>query len=81
MDDDKKQQDERAETRRVEDRERTVRNVVMLLIVAALVGIGVWVTNALTKGVSTNVSRRAATTARRSKSSRARITRATRFSP
>jgi len=30
MDDDKKQQDERAETRRVEDRERTVRNVVML---------------------------------------------------
>jgi hypothetical protein len=47
MDDDKKQQDERAETRRVEDRERTVRNVVMLLIVAALVGIGVWVTNAM----------------------------------
>jgi hypothetical protein len=47
MDDDKKQQDERAETRRVEDRERTVRKVVMLLIVAALVGIGVWVTNAM----------------------------------
>jgi hypothetical protein len=46
MDDDKKQ-DERAETRRVEDRERTVRNVAMLLIVAALVGIGVWVTNAM----------------------------------
>jgi len=46
MDDDKKQ-DERAETRRVEDRERTVRKVVMLLIVAALVGIGVWVTNAM----------------------------------
>jgi hypothetical protein len=47
MDDDKKQQDERAETRRVDDRERTVRNVVMLLIVAALVGIGIWVTNAM----------------------------------
>ena len=47
MDDDKKQQDERAETRRVEDRERTVRNVVMLLIVAALAGIGVWVANAM----------------------------------
>jgi hypothetical protein len=47
MDDDKKQQDERAETRRGEDRERTVRNVVMLLIVTALVGIGVWVTNAM----------------------------------
>lgn len=31
----------------MEDRERTVRNVVMLLIVAALVGIGVWVTNAM----------------------------------
>ena len=41
------QQDERTETGRVEDRERTVRNVVMLLIVAALVGIGVWVTNAM----------------------------------
>jgi hypothetical protein len=47
MDDDKKQQDERAETRRVEDRERTVRNVVMLVIVVALVGIGVWVANAM----------------------------------
>jgi hypothetical protein len=51
MDDDKKQDERaetrRAETRRAEDRERTVRNVVMLLIVAALVGIGVWVTNAM----------------------------------
>jgi cytochrome c-type biogenesis protein CcmH/NrfG len=48
MDNDKKQHYERAETRRVEDRERTVRNVVvMLLIVAALVGIGVWITNAM----------------------------------
>jgi hypothetical protein len=47
MDDDKKQQDERAEIRRGEDRERSVRNVVMLLIVTALVGIGVWVTNAM----------------------------------
>ena len=47
MDDDKKQQDERAETRRVEDRERTVRNVVMLVIVVALGGIGVWVANAM----------------------------------
>jgi hypothetical protein len=46
MDDDKKQ-DERAETHGVEDRERTVRNGVMLLIVAALVGIGVWVANAM----------------------------------
>jgi hypothetical protein len=36
-----------SETRRLEDCERTVRNVVMLLIVAALVGIGVWVTNAM----------------------------------
>ncbi len=47
MDDDKKQQDERSETRGVDDRERTVGNVVVLLIVAALVGIGVWVTNAM----------------------------------
>jgi hypothetical protein len=47
MDEDKKQQDERAEARRVEDRARTVRSILMLLIVAALVGIGVWVTNAM----------------------------------
>jgi hypothetical protein len=48
MDNDKKQHYECAETRRVEDRERTVRNVVvMLLIVAALVEIGVWITNAM----------------------------------
>jgi hypothetical protein len=51
MDDDEKQNERTetpsAETRGAEDRERTVRNVVMLLIVAALVGIGVWVTNAM----------------------------------
>jgi hypothetical protein len=40
--DDGKKQDERAETRRVEDRERTVRNVVMLLIVAAAWRTSTW---------------------------------------
>ena len=47
MDDDQKQQDDRAAARRLEDRERTITNIVLLLIFAALVGIGVWLSNAM----------------------------------
>jgi hypothetical protein len=38
---------DRAGARRAEDRERTITNIVLLLIFAALVGIGVWLSNAL----------------------------------
>jgi hypothetical protein len=47
MDDQTKQGDDRAEARRQEDRERTVTNIVLLVIFAALVGIGVWISNAM----------------------------------
>ena len=47
MDDQTKQGDDRAEARRQEHRERTVTNIVLLLIFAALVGIGVWLSNAM----------------------------------
>jgi len=47
MDDQTKQGDDRAESRRQEDRERTVTNIVLLVIFAALVGIGVWLSNAM----------------------------------
>jgi hypothetical protein len=47
MDDHQKQNDERAEARRVEERERTITNIVLLLILVALVGIGVWLSNAM----------------------------------
>jgi len=42
-----KQGEDRAASRRQEDRERTVTNIVLLLIFAALVGIGVWISNAM----------------------------------
>ena len=47
MDDQAKQGDDRAESRRQEDRERTVTNIILLVIFAALVGIGVWLSNAM----------------------------------
>jgi hypothetical protein len=47
MDDQTKQSDDRAEARRQDDRERTVTNIVLLLIFVALVGIGVWLSNAM----------------------------------
>ncbi len=47
MDDQTKQSDERSAARKLEDRERTVTNIVLLVIFAALVGIGVWLSNAL----------------------------------
>lgn len=47
MDDHQKQNDDRAEARRIEERERTITNIVLLLILVALVGIGVWLSNAM----------------------------------
>ena len=47
MDDQTKQGDDRAEARRQEYRERMVTNIVLLVIFAALVGIGVWISNAM----------------------------------
>ena len=47
MDYHQKQNDERAESRRVEERERTITNIVLLLILVALVGIGVWLSTAM----------------------------------
>ena len=47
MDDQPKQNDDRAASRRQEDRERTVTNIVLLVIFATLVGIGVWLSNAM----------------------------------
>ncbi len=47
MDDQTKQVDDRAEARRQEHRERMVTNIVLLLIFAALVGIGVWLSDAM----------------------------------
>ena len=47
MDDDQKQSDDRADAHKAEDRERTITNIVLLLIFAVLVGIGVWISNAM----------------------------------
>jgi hypothetical protein len=47
MDDQAKQADDRAEARRQEHHERMVTNIVLLLILAALVGVGVWLSNAM----------------------------------
>jgi hypothetical protein len=47
MDDQTKQSDNRAQERRAEDRERTVTNIVLLVIFAALVAVGVWISNAM----------------------------------
>ena len=44
---DQKQQDDRAEVRKAENRERMITNIVLLLIFAVLVGIGVWISNAM----------------------------------
>jgi hypothetical protein len=46
MDDDQRQ-DDRADAHKAEDRERTITNIVLLLIFAALVGIGIWLSNAM----------------------------------
>lgn len=47
MDEQQKQSNERADARRTEDRERTITNIVLLLIFAALVGIGVWISGVM----------------------------------
>ena len=43
----KNQTDERSAARKLEDRERTVTNIVLLFILVALVAIGVWLSNAM----------------------------------
>ena len=45
--DNQQQHDERTATRKAKERERMVTNLVLLLIFAALVGIGVWISNAM----------------------------------
>jgi hypothetical protein len=47
MDDHQKPADERSAARKLEDRERTVTNIVLLCIFVALVAIGVWLSNAM----------------------------------
>jgi hypothetical protein len=47
MDEQNKQTDERSAARKLEDRERTITNIVLLLILVALVAIGVWLSNAM----------------------------------
>jgi len=47
MNDEQDQRDDRAAARKAEDRERTITNIVLLAIFAALVGIGVWLSGAL----------------------------------
>ena len=44
---DQKQQDDRADVRKAENRERMITNIVLLMIFAVLVGIGVWISNAM----------------------------------
>ena len=44
---DQKQQDDRAEVRKAENRERMITNIVLLMIFAVLVGIVVWISNAM----------------------------------
>lgn len=47
MDEQPQQSDDLAEARRAENRERRVTNVVLLLIFVTLVGVGVWLSNAM----------------------------------
>ena len=47
MDEQNKQTDERSAARKLEDRERAITNIVLLLIFVALVAIGVWLSNAM----------------------------------
>ncbi|MBX9776928.1 MAG: hypothetical protein K2Y71_21325 [Xanthobacteraceae bacterium] len=47
MDDRQKSTDERSAARKLEDRERAITNIVLLLIFVALVGIGVWLSDGL----------------------------------
>ena len=47
MDDQQQHRDQRSAARKAEERERTVTNIVLLLVAAALVGIGVWLSNAM----------------------------------
>ena len=47
MDDHREHSDDPAQMRRVEHRERMITNIVLLLIFAVLVGIGVWLSNAM----------------------------------
>ena len=47
MDDQQKPTDERSAARKLEDRERTITNIVLLFILVALVAIGVWLSNAM----------------------------------
>ena len=50
IDDQTNQHDERAAADRREHRERTVTNVILLLIFAALVGIGIWLAEEMAAG-------------------------------
>jgi hypothetical protein len=47
MDGNRRHNDDPAAIRRAAERERTTTNIVLLLIFAALVGVGVWLSNAL----------------------------------
>jgi hypothetical protein len=47
MNDQIKQTFERMAARKAEDRERTITNIVLLCILAALVGVGVWLSNGM----------------------------------
>jgi hypothetical protein len=47
MDEDQNQTSDRAASRRQEHRERMVTNIVLLVIFAALVGTGVWISNGM----------------------------------
>jgi hypothetical protein len=47
MDDQPKSTDERSAARKLEDRERTITNIVLLCIFVALVAIGVWLSGGL----------------------------------
>jgi hypothetical protein len=47
MDEQPQQSDDPAEARRAEYRERMVTNIALLLIFATLVGVGVWLSNAM----------------------------------
>jgi hypothetical protein len=47
MDEHQKPTDERSAVRKLEDRERTITNIVLLCILVALVGIGVWLSNGM----------------------------------
>ena len=47
MDAHQKPTDERSAVRKLEDRERTITNIVLLCILVVLVGIGVWLSNGM----------------------------------